>query len=85
MAREVVRHAQNARKDAGLEMEDRIELYLETPSEKLKHAIEAHRDYIMNETLTTKWSGTPTGEGAYHVEVKIDGQPLIIELRKVSG
>jgi isoleucyl-tRNA synthetase len=83
MAREVVRHVQNARKDAGLEMEDRIELYLETTSEKLKQAIEAHRDYIMNETLTTKWSGTPLGQGAYHVEAKIDGQPLTIELRKV--
>jgi isoleucyl-tRNA synthetase len=83
MAREVVRHVQNARKDAGLEMEDRISLHLGTEVPALRQAIEAHRSYIGNETLTAKWSTQPlTGEGVYRTSVKVDGQPMTIELKK---
>ncbi len=84
MAREVVRHIQNARKDAALEMQDRIVLYLATDSPKLREAIAAHRDYIAAETLVATWSDEPLGEGAYRVEVKVDGQSLTIELRKAA-
>jgi isoleucyl-tRNA synthetase len=84
MAREVVRHVQNARKDAGLEMEDRIVLSLRTESTALRQAIEAHRAYIMNETLAVQLVSEPLGGQAYRVEVKVDGQPLTIELRKVT-
>jgi isoleucyl-tRNA synthetase len=83
LAREVVRHVQNARKEAKLEMEDRIELYLSTPAEELRKAIEKHRAYIMNETLTVKWASQPLGGDSYKTTVKVDGQPLTIELRKI--
>jgi isoleucyl-tRNA synthetase len=82
MAREVVRQVQQARKDAELQMEDRIVLYLHTDAEKLQRAIEAHREYIASETLVARWSTEPLGEGAYHAVVKVDGLPLTIELRK---
>ena len=85
MAREVVRHVQNVRRDAGLEMEDRIELYLATDSPELRQAIDAHREYIMVETLTVKWATEPLGEGAFRTDVKVDGHPLHIELRKVAA
>jgi isoleucyl-tRNA synthetase len=84
LAREVVRHVQNARKEAGLEMEDRIVLYLHTESKELREAIEAHKEYICRETLAVKWATQPLGEGAYRTTVKVDGQQLIIELRKIS-
>jgi isoleucyl-tRNA synthetase len=84
IAREIVRHIQTARKDAGLEMEDRIVLYLGTASEKLREAILAHRAYIGNETLTARWLDGPLGEGTYRADVKVDGQPLTVELRKLS-
>jgi isoleucyl-tRNA synthetase len=83
LAREIVRHVQNARKEAGLEMEDRIELYLHTESKELREAIEAHKDYICRETLALKWSTQPLVIGAHRTWVKIDGQPLTIELRKI--
>jgi isoleucyl-tRNA synthetase len=84
MAREVVRHVQNARREAGLEMEDRIVLYLHTESAALRQAIETHKAYIMSETLATECATKPLGGEAYRVEVKVDGQPLTIELRKVA-
>jgi isoleucyl-tRNA synthetase len=86
LAREVVRHVQNARKEAGLEMEDRIELYLHTDSKELREAIETHKEYICRETLASKWSKEPLqGEGVHRANVKVDGQPLTIELRKISS
>jgi len=82
MAREVIRHVQNSRKDAGLEMEDRIVLYLHTDDAELAKAIAEHRDYIAAETLTSKWADKPLGEGAFRAHVKVDGKALTIELRK---
>ena len=84
LAREVVRHVQNLRKDAGLEMEDRIILYLGTDSPALRQAIEAHRAYIAAETLTVEWASKPLGDGAHRADVKIEGQGLTIELRKAT-
>lgn len=82
LAREVVRHVQELRKEAGLQMEDRIVLYLHTESPLLRTAIEKHRDYIERETLTVHWATQPLGADAAHADVKIEGQPLRIELRK---
>ncbi len=82
MAREVVRHVQNSRREAKLEMEDRIELYLGATG-KLAEAIAAHRDSIAAETLVGRWSDVPLGTGAYRAEVKVEGQALVIELRKI--
>ncbi len=84
-AREIVRHVQNLRKEANLELEDRIELYLQTDSPELPAAIEAHREYIAAETLTVKWSDKPLGDGSAAANVKVEGQALRIELRKVQG
>jgi isoleucyl-tRNA synthetase len=82
MARDVVRQVQELRKQARLEMEDRIGLYLGTESPALRQAIEAHRDYIARETLTVEWSARPVGEGAHQANAKVDGQALAIQLRK---
>jgi isoleucyl-tRNA synthetase len=82
MARDVVRLVQELRKQAGLEVEDRIVLYLGTESASLRQAIDAHRDYIAAETLTVRWSDKPLGDGAHMANVKVDGQALTIQLRK---
>jgi isoleucyl-tRNA synthetase len=87
LARDVVRHVNQARKDADLEMEDRIILWLDTDAEGLRQAIEAHRDYIAGETLTAQWAiRCLNGEGAsaHCSSVKVDGQGLVIELKKVA-
>jgi len=58
LARDVVRHVQQLRKDLDLNMEDRIELSLKTDDEELTHAITTWHDYITAETLCVKLSDT---------------------------
>lgn len=79
MAREVVRHVQNTRKEAGLQPEDRIALYLSTSDADLAAAIDAHWAYIAGETLAVERLTSPAG---FQVEVKVDGKPLTIALEK---
>jgi isoleucyl-tRNA synthetase len=82
MARDVVRQVQELRKKATLEPEDRIALYLSTDSTRLQRAIETHKTYICNETLTVELAGRPLSGDVHTGDVKIDGQPLRIELKK---
>ncbi len=53
-ARELVRSVQDARKQAGLEVSDRITLGV-SGTQAVEKALAVHRDYIMNETLATNW------------------------------
>jgi len=85
MAREIVRHVQELRKRSGLEMEDRIILYFGTESSVLHRAIERHSSYISGETLALKWAKQPLDGDAHSTNVKVDGQPLTIQLNKVAS
>lgn len=82
MAREVVRHIQELRKQSGLQMEDRIIFCLTTESEELRTAITAHQSYIMAETLATQLVPQLDGDSVHQATVKVDGQALTIALRK---
>jgi len=83
MARDIVRQVNDLRKKANLNMEDRIELLLETDSEVLKKAIEAQKEYIAIETLTVFWPTRMEGQFA-EANVKIEGHSLRIRLRKIG-
>ena len=85
LARDVVRLVQDARKDAGLDVADKIELYLGADADPLKAAIAAHRDYLAGEVQATRWSDAPLAGAFYSPPEprKVDGQPLTIALRKV--
>jgi isoleucyl-tRNA synthetase len=54
LAREVVRSIQDARKQAGLDVSDRIVLGV-SGSAAIEKALAEHRDYVMNETLAVEW------------------------------
>jgi isoleucyl-tRNA synthetase len=74
LAREIVHAVQIARKDAGLEITDRISLTL-AGDQDLLTAAQAHQDYLTKEVLATSvdYDGTPNGATA-----KIDGKELSI-------
>lgn len=79
MMREVVRHVQAARKEAGLQIDDRIRLGLNTGDSELQKAIAEHDKTIRSETLST---GNLAEKVGHAVEVKIDGKELTICLQK---
>lgn len=81
LMREVVRNIQNARKQAGLNVEDRITLELTTYSEELTKAITEHKDTIMAETLATTLDAA---DDAFEVVVKVEDDELTIKLAKAA-
>jgi isoleucyl-tRNA synthetase len=81
--REAIRVVQNARKQANLNVEDRIELSIVTSDEGLRRALEKHKKTISSETLATTVSFSPQTDG-YGVEAHIDSIPLHINLTKSS-
>jgi isoleucyl-tRNA synthetase len=74
LAREIVHAVQNARKAAGFEITDRIDLTLAGDPDLLE-AAQAHEDYVANEVLATSVSYDGTTDGA---AAKIDGRDLSI-------
>jgi isoleucyl-tRNA synthetase len=65
VARELVRAVQDARKQAGLAVSDRIVLHVEGGGQ-VAAALERYRDYLMSETLASEWRRVPEG-GAFVV------------------
>ena len=78
LAREIISKVQSARKDAGLEVEDRIQLSLRTESTDLTEAIAAHGDLIAGEVLATALVALD----AEHTGVKAGGEALGIALQR---
>jgi isoleucyl-tRNA synthetase len=80
LAREIVHAVQNARKEAGLNVEDRISLTL-AGDEQLLDAVRAHEEYVTGETLATELSyNSATGE-----QTEIEGKLLTIAVERVTG
>ncbi len=79
LSREVIRHVQNARKQAGLNVDDRIVLSLVTGDTELKTAIAEHTSVIAAETLA---AGLTTDAYSYQVVVRVDSAELTVSLQK---
>jgi len=79
LAREIVHAVQNARKAAGLEITDRIDLTLAGDPDLLE-AAQAHQDYLAGEVLATSVSYDGESNGA---AATIDGRELKIGVSRV--
>ena len=77
LAREFVSHVQAMRKDADFEVTQRISLEVEADGE-MKAALEAHLDYVKNETLTTGFSFSANDAEA----VELNGHSTRIKVAK---
>jgi isoleucyl-tRNA synthetase len=85
-AREIVHAVQNARRTAGLRVEDRIHLALEG-DQALLEAARAHGNYLAAETLAVELQLTgPGSDGArdmeYTEDASVEGRALRIALRR---
>ena len=82
-AREVVHRIQTMRKDAGLDVEDRIVTVYEA-SEALAPVFRDHADYIQQETLSVALR--PHAEQVGHVwSGDLDGEPLQLSVARANG
>jgi isoleucyl-tRNA synthetase len=80
-AREFVRKVQDFRKDSGLEMSDRIKLFVDA-SPALVAAIKQFEEYITGETLTVELNFGKTPAAAAVVSDEFDGEAITIGLLK---
>jgi len=80
-SRELVRLVQSARKDAGLQVDDRINLVLTTDSKELNEAISVHSNYIAVETLAVSVNEIE-GNLNYSTDKKVNDFTIQISLSK---
>ena len=81
LARDVIRVVQQARRDAGLDVSDRIALIV-AASPEVRAAVEAHREFVAGETLTTSL-GFGDGAEGFAGEVG-DGEQVTVAVTRAG-
>ena len=79
LAREVVRFVQDARKEAGLDVSDKIALVLTTANADLQAAIATHRATISGEVQAVAWPASAEG---FTTAASVEGHALTITVAK---
>lgn len=82
LVREIIRHVQSARKKAGLQVDDRIELAIFSADTEITQAINMLAEVITAETLAVKLDSTVNDAEKY--DVKIDDKMVAISLQKAK-
>jgi len=80
LSRDLVRHIQQMRKEADLDLMDHIEVAYETKDESLLRSIGEHREYIRGETLCDNLFA---GHSESAKEIKLSGQIIRLTVRKL--
>ena len=83
LMREIVRHVQSARKKAGLQVDDRIQLGITSSDAEVTQAVNVFADTIKAETLAVKL-GSAAADDMEKYDVKVDGKPVEIYLKKAD-
>ena len=80
LMREIVRHVQSARKQAGLQIDDRIVLSIFSDDSEISQAIDTFADVIKAETLAVELNSAADESEKY--DAKIEGKLVEISLKK---
>ena len=80
VARELIRTVQEARKQAGLEVSDRIVLGI-SGTAAVQAALDEYRDYLMSETLATGWA-VDQGDSIWQEQRSLDDERWTIEISR---
>ncbi len=81
MVRDLVRHIQTLRKEAGYNVDDRIKLWFSGP-EKVMNAVKQFEDYLLSETLAA-FNNDPDEEAGARREIKFGNETIIINIKRV--
>ena len=87
LARDLVRHVQEARKSAGLDVADRIRLRLDLGAgvaPEVAAAVEEFAEYVKSQTLAVELELAAAVAGAADFEASLGGAPIRIAVNKVS-
>ena len=79
-ARELTRAVQDLRRDAGLELDDRIEVWVDG----LPDAVRIHLPAVLADTLATEGAGEAAAD-ASRADVQLDAGPVALALRRVDA
>jgi isoleucyl-tRNA synthetase len=82
LARDVVRVVQQARRDAGLDVSDRVTVVVEAP-EEVTAAVRAHERLVSKEVLADALSYGPAGVAAFTGEAG-DGVPVLVAVTRAG-
>ena len=80
LMREIVRHVQSARKQASLQIDDRIVLSISSDDSEISQAVDAFADVIKSETLAVELNSAADESEKY--DAKIEGKLVEISLKK---
>ena len=79
VARDVIRRVQEARRAAGLQVSDRIDLTLGV-SPSVRDAVDANADRVREQTLALSLAFDDQPSGTFVRQVELDGQPVTIAI-----
>ncbi|MDO9446144.1 MAG: DUF5915 domain-containing protein, partial [Dehalococcoidia bacterium] len=81
IARELVRRIQDLRRDAGLEVSDRIRVAYQS-DDLVRRVMAEHHDYISGETLALAIEDVTPPSNATRFEGEVEGSPLVVAVLK---
>ncbi len=83
-ARELINRIQNARKESGLEVVDKIAVEMQNDP-RIIQAVDSFGEYIAAQTLATSLKVTPEPQGGHVIESEIDEVPFRFAISKTNG